>query len=52
MEVKNLQVLVMSNGEVLYMGKSLGFLNDDIEAVRQQKSKQTQISPTHLSDSK
>lgn len=50
MEVKTLQVLLMPNGEVLYMGRTLGWINDDIEAVRQQKSKEVQISPTHMTN--
>lgn len=50
MKVQNLQVLVMPNDEVLYMGKTLGFINHDPEAVKRQEFKQVQISPSHLSD--
>lgn len=29
MEVKYLQVLVMGNGEVLYLGRTLGFISEN-----------------------
>ncbi len=50
MEPKKLDVLLMDNGEVLYMGVTVGFVNKDENAVKQQKYlPQIQISPKHLS---
>ncbi len=50
MQVIKLEALLMDNDEVLYMGRTLGFVSDDEKAVSEQRGRHLLISRRHISE--